>query len=140
MGSGVIASVIATEPPIDKSTCVELSMKSLKELANTSLAEVTISIVCEALSAADRKELASRSPELVGSCILMLPDLKEDGTAVDCTSGTMIEILGDRVDSFMKDSIMDVGEAKSGVNVVEPKSLENEKLAKEANTELVEIL
>ena len=38
----------------------------------------------------------------------------------------------------MKDSIVVVGEAKSGVSSVEPRLLENEKLAKEANTELVE--
>lgn len=72
--------------------------------------------------------------------MLTLPDLKDDESAVDCTSGTMIEILGDRVDSIMKDSIVVVGEGKSGVNVVEPRLLENEKLAKEANTELFEII
>jgi len=52
----------------------------------------------------------------------------------------MIEILGERVDSVMKDSIVVVGEAKSGVSSVEPRLLENEKLAKEVNTELVEAL
>lgn len=115
-------------------------MKSLKELANTSLAEVTISIVRDALFAADKKELAIRSPELVGNWILTPPALKDDENAVDCTSGTMIEMLGDRVDSIIKDSLVVVGEGKSDVNSVEPRLLENEKLAKEANTELVEIL
>jgi len=38
----------------------------------------------------------------------------------------MIEILGERVDSVMKDSIVVVGEAKSGVSSVEPRLLENE--------------
>lgn len=50
----------------------------------------------------------------------------------------MIEILGERVDFVMKASIVVVGEAKSGVSNVELRLLENEKLAKEANTELVE--
>ena len=69
--------------------------------------------------------------------MLTLPDLKDDGSAVDCTSGTMIEMLGDRVDSMMNVSLVVVGEGKSDVNSVEPKSLENEKLAKEVKTELV---
>jgi hypothetical protein len=93
--------------------------------------------VCDPLSTAVRKELAIRSPELMGSSILMLPDPKEDESAADCTSGTTIEILGDRVDSNMKESIVVVGEARSDVNSVEPKPLENEKLVKEARTELI---
>lgn len=91
----------------------------------------------DALSAADKNELAIRSPELVGNWMLILPDLKDDGRAVDCTSGTIIEMLGDRVDSMMNVSLVVVGEGKSDVNSVEPKSLENEKLAKEVKTELV---
>lgn len=67
VGSGVIASDIATEPPTDRPICVELFIKSLKELANTSLVEVTISIVCDALSTADKNELAIWSLELVGN-------------------------------------------------------------------------
>ena len=67
VGSGIIVSVIAKEPLADRSICVELPTKSLKELANTLLAEVTTSIVWDALSAADKNELAIRSPEIVGN-------------------------------------------------------------------------
>lgn len=137
VGSGIVASVIATEPLSDKLVYVELSVKSLKALAKTSLVEVAISIVCDPLSTAVKNELAIRSPELVGSSILMLPDPKEDESAADCTSGTTIEILGDRVGSSMKESIVVVGEARSDANSVEPKLLENEKLVKEAKTELI---
>lgn len=137
VGSGVVASVIAIESPIDRLAYVDPSVKSLKALANTSLAEVTISIVCDPLSTAVKNELAMRSPELVGSSILILPGPKEDESAADGTSGTTIEILGDRVSSGMNDSIVVVGEARSDANSVEPKLLENEKLVKEARTELI---
>jgi hypothetical protein len=137
VGSGIVASLIATEPPIDKLAYVELPSESLKALANTSLVEVTISIVCDPLATAVRNELAMRPPELVGSSMLTLSDPKEDESAADGTSGTTIEILGDRVGSGMKDSIVVVGEARSDANSVEPKLLENENLVKEARTELV---
>ena len=133
VGSGNVASVIDTELPTDR----ELPTKSLKELANTSLVEVTVAIMCDALSAAVKNELAISAPELVGSSILILPDLKEDESVVDCTSGTTIEILSDRVGSIVESLVVVVG-VKSDVESMEFTLFENVKLAKEARIELVD--
>lgn len=100
-----------------------------------SLLDVTIFIVCDALSAAVRNELAMNSPELVGSSILMLPDFESDDEAVGCTSGTMIEMLADLVESMIGSPGECVCELNPNVVLVEPMLLESEKLSKETDTE-----
>jgi hypothetical protein len=79
---------------------IVVCVKVLGMLVKVLLLDDTMSMVCDALSTAVKNELAISSPELVGSSILMLPDF-EVNNAVDCTSGTMIEILADRVDSMI---------------------------------------
>ena len=112
----------------------------LEALANIPLLDITISIVCDALSAAVKNELAIDSPELVGSSILMLSDLTVDEEAVDCTSGTMIEILAVRVESMIGSPVEAILGLNSDVVLVEPMLLENEKLSKEVNIELGDVL
>lgn len=92
------------------------------------LPDLTISIVCEALSAAVKNELAISSPELVGSSILTLPDPESNEEAVDCTPGTMIEILADRVEAMIGSPVEAVFGLDPDVVLVEPMLLENEKL------------
>lgn len=69
----------------------------------------------------------------MGSSILILSDFESNEEPVNCTPGTMIEILVDRVGSTIGSPVEAICELNPNVVLVEPTLLENESPPNEAD-------